>query len=1314
MPVRFSAALAALLFAAPALAQGQFSTVPGAGPRAWTSASTWTLTAGTDADGFPDADDAVTVTAGTMLEISGAPVASASATVEAGATVTGGRFNSASWTVSGVFTNRGTLVNYYLPDLLVGGGLVNGGTWDVPTTLTGAAPTLALEGNAVFSAPITVASPTAVVTALTDLVVGGPAGSGAGLALGNARLAMGPHRLTLDTRSITGTVGGTARIDLAGDSLVLRRAAPSTFTALTLRDVAIDGPVLAEASCRNMASTNRTAWCDLAGVSAASLTAVGDVGLSGTLSVGALDIGPSGGVRGTDSNLGNLLTVSGRARNRGALEGVRLRAGGDLDNGGEWRPRETRLLAGPHSLSGSGVFAGTFTVDAGASLAAASDVTFTVALPLNGATFDLGPHTLRLVLQGAYSEVTGPGTLRFTGGGIYGDGPLDAVSYQSFLRALRIEGDVTFSGKVRVDTGLVVVGDLTIAPNSLMQTNRYDVQMRVEGDVVNRGRIDGNNYSLYLDVTGDVLNAGVWQARTTRFVGTGTQTVRTEPGGIFGGYEGLYAPNAGTTVVFGSDVAMEFGDLFLDAGTWDLGPHTLTLGANVSGGISDISGEGTLRSSGGTIRGLEPLTSTTGNPLNGIRIEGDVTFAGFLALHDRITTPGGVRTHHETTVTGNATVAEGATLRPAYYDTSGLRVGGDLTVVGTIEHPNGYTFNLTATGALRTRPRTDGSRPLFKNLRTITVGGLDVDGATFFDTFVRSTGGVLTQFQNAAFTNAGSPYGLHTSETQLIIDHAPLPGDAPFVVRNVSFLPLYDREGGEGSHDSGRYLYALGVRVDMVESAFGAGNYEWRDGSGESQTQGWFVGGNVSWATVEQALLAADVFRVQEINNGRDPSHPAFAGFNARASEAGTVTATYRNGPINSSIAYIDAFGQTVRAGVWQTSTTLVVDPVITVEAAPVFSASAVAAAPTGTEAHIGILNSDGTLAVAPVVAAGGANAVAAGGANAITAGSANVVANASAPVVASGGANVVASGGGNVVAVGGMNSPRGLARGDAGAAPPPGTSVEVFLVYLPVVRVAPRVLLDGALDAAPAEGGPPMRAGLRAADLVPLVQPYGAEVFDETPANFPLHTFLPPSFVAARPDIVDWVMVELRPSAADTAAAVRRPALLLRDGRVVDWDGTDGPVAFPGIAPGAYHVVVRHRNHVPVMSAAPLALTSTATVYDFTTAIGQAYSAGSAPMRGTGANGTAPFALFAADGDHDGRVLASDIQAVWRSASGAEGYLQADFDLDGRVLASDVQERWRAGVGVAESPIPESGGAQRPAPVEAPAALQTSTRQAD
>ena len=83
--------------------------------------------------------------------------------------------------------------------------------------------------------------------------------------------------------------------------------------------------------------------------------------------------------------------------------------------------------------------------------------------------------------------------------------------------------------------------------------------------------------------------------------------------------------------------------------------------------------------------------------------------------------------------------------------------------------------------------------------------------------------------------------------------------------------------------------------------------------------------------------------------------------------------------------------------------------------------------------------------------------------------------------------------------------------------------------------------------------------------------------------------------------NIVDWVLVQLR-TTSNGAAITSHSAFLNKDGRIVDDDGTTGEIKL-NAAEGDYYIVVKHRNHLAVMSANKISLNSTnSTLYDFTT----------------------------------------------------------------------------------------------------------------
>lgn len=146
-------------------------------------------------------------------------------------------------------------------------------------------------------------------------------------------------------------------------------------------------------------------------------------------------------------------------------------------------------------------------------------------------------------------------------------------------------------------------------------------------------------------------------------------------------------------------------------------------------------------------------------------------------------------------------------------------------------------------------------------------------------------------------------------------------------------------------------------------------------------------------------------------------------------------------------------------------------------------------------------------------------------------------------------------------------------------------------------VQLAAKVYLQGALFGVT---GNLMRDDLRSKNLLPITNPYTALGYVGMSSTGTLTN----SVLAVTGDnaIVDWVFIELRSSTNQTQIVDSRAALVQRDGNIVDLDGVSA-VSFASAPINSYYVVVRHRNHLGVMTASPVALSSTATTVDFTSA---------------------------------------------------------------------------------------------------------------
>lgn len=213
------------------------------------------------------------------------------------------------------------------------------------------------------------------------------------------------------------------------------------------------------------------------------------------------------------------------------------------------------------------------------------------------------------------------------------------------------------------------------------------------------------------------------------------------------------------------------------------------------------------------------------------------------------------------------------------------------------------------------------------------------------------------------------------------------------------------------------------------------------------------------------------------------------------------------------------------------------------------------------------------------------------------------------------------------------------------------------------------RGMLQGAYVSADAQ----MRDSLRTTNSIPLTQPYAAwgHAGSETTTPTLLAT-------TGNDAIVDWVLVELRPQQQPQTRVVSQAALLQRDGDVVDAVTGSISLSFK-VAPGDYYVALRHRNHLGVMSAAPLKLTTTASTLDFSQSTTPIYgnevriSQNTIRLLPTG-DANADFKLIADGPGNDknavlGAVLASPENTGAHTNFQLPGYRTTDMNLDGKTL---------------------------------------------
>ncbi len=217
-------------------------------------------------------------------------------------------------------------------------------------------------------------------------------------------------------------------------------------------------------------------------------------------------------------------------------------------------------------------------------------------------------------------------------------------------------------------------------------------------------------------------------------------------------------------------------------------------------------------------------------------------------------------------------------------------------------------------------------------------------------------------------------------------------------------------------------------------------------------------------------------------------------------------------------------------------------------------------------------------------------------------------------------------------------------------------------------IQLAATIFLQGAATNPNSGEEDLMRDDLRVSDLLPTTSPYTdaitceTTVFDITGSNA----------------IIDWIWVELRDATDNTIVVDSQSALLQRDGNIVAIDGVSS-LSFEQ-AEGDYYIVIKHRNHLGIMSAITVSLTTTATTIDFSANSGLTFG---------GTNSlidleTGTFAMPSGDYDGNTQVQNTDVSTV-TNLIGNPGYNKADMDMNGEIQNTDINSLMNPNIGKGE-----------------------------
>jgi hypothetical protein len=199
--------------------------------------------------------------------------------------------------------------------------------------------------------------------------------------------------------------------------------------------------------------------------------------------------------------------------------------------------------------------------------------------------------------------------------------------------------------------------------------------------------------------------------------------------------------------------------------------------------------------------------------------------------------------------------------------------------------------------------------------------------------------------------------------------------------------------------------------------------------------------------------------------------------------------------------------------------------------------------------------------------------------------------------------------------------------------------------------------------------------------NIMPLSQPYSAPPFNYTGTEEV--TEIP------SPDIVDWVLIELRDAPiaglATTETIIEKKAAFLKtNGSIVGLDGTS-LLSFSIPFTDSLFLVVLHRNHLEIMSANPVTETGGVYTYDFITSKTQAYGGLNSVKELT----PGKWGMMAADGNADGMIDILDKENIWTPQAGKTGYKYGDFNMDAQVDNKDKDDVWIPNVGK-DSQVPD------------------------
>lgn len=210
------------------------------------------------------------------------------------------------------------------------------------------------------------------------------------------------------------------------------------------------------------------------------------------------------------------------------------------------------------------------------------------------------------------------------------------------------------------------------------------------------------------------------------------------------------------------------------------------------------------------------------------------------------------------------------------------------------------------------------------------------------------------------------------------------------------------------------------------------------------------------------------------------------------------------------------------------------------------------------------------------------------------------------------------------------------------------------------------KVVLEGPFN------GLDMNTDLAGQNAFPFSQPYNTN-----PWNYPGDE----AILSVPASAVDWVLVELREASEASLAyesTIRETlaGFVLKDGTVTDISGTN-MLSFKFNYSDSLYAVVKHRNHLSVMTAFALKENLGVYTYDLSSSSVQSYGMNSTTKLSYGIWG-----MFSGDVDASDQIDMTDKDPNWEIDAGLSGYLDSDLNLDTQSNNKDKNDIWLPNLG--------------------------------